>query len=90
MGVQPATLDPGLVRAEPSADAEPPTCNVASVSVDVKMGTLTVSGSAQDTGVCSSFFYFFSALVTYCLQKHKAAAGSLRLRSLDHGISNEK
>jgi hypothetical protein len=69
MGVQPATLDPGLVRAEPSADAEPPTCNVASVSVDIKMGTVTVTGSAQDTGVCSSFFYFLSTSATLSPQK---------------------
>lgn len=51
MGVQAATLDPALTRAEPSSDREAPTCNVASVSVDVRKGKITVKGTAADAEV---------------------------------------
>jgi len=53
MGVQPATLQSGLVAATASADHTPPTATITSPAPNatVKNGTpVTISGTASDTG----------------------------------------
>src|SRR5215469_992444 len=53
MAVQPATLVPGLVRAQPSADATPPASEITAPRPDDKIanGTVvTVRGTAADAG----------------------------------------
>jgi hypothetical protein len=49
MGVQPATLQPGLVRAQPSTDAIAPVSKIAS-PVRVMGDTMVLSGTASDSG----------------------------------------
>jgi hypothetical protein len=53
MAVQPATLMPGLVRAQPSADATPPTSVITAPRPDEKIANgsvVTVRGTAADVG----------------------------------------
>ena len=51
MGVQPATLQPGLVPATSSTDAVPPAISIASLSSPLVAGVAsTVSGTAADAG----------------------------------------
>lgn len=51
MGVQPATLQPGLMRAEASSDTAPPVSRVsASGARAVGTGMIEVSGTASDVG----------------------------------------
>ena len=52
MGVQPQTLQSGLVAATQSTDTTPPTTTISSVSPNnvVEGGSVTVSGTANDTG----------------------------------------
>jgi methionine-rich copper-binding protein CopC len=53
MGVQPATLQPGLVPASPSSDVAPPNAVITDPvnGADVIAGTaVTISGTASDTG----------------------------------------
>jgi hypothetical protein len=51
MGVQPATLQPGLVAAFKSTDALPPTASVTAAPTSVVVGSpIVVSGTANDFG----------------------------------------
>jgi methionine-rich copper-binding protein CopC len=53
MGVQPATLQPGLLRATASTDVTPPTSTIsgpASGTTVVAGGAITITGTAADTG----------------------------------------
>ncbi len=52
MGVQPATLQPGLVPAAPSTDTTPPTSTITSPvnGAIVPNNTVTITGTATDSG----------------------------------------
>ncbi len=52
MGVQPATLQAGLVPASASTDAVAPTSSISSPSIGatVPLGAVTISGTASDSG----------------------------------------
>ena len=51
MGVQPATLQPELVPAQPSTDTEPPSCAVlSSTAIENGGGRWLVRGVAADAG----------------------------------------
>ena len=39
MGSQPATLDTSLIKASSSADTQPPTCTISSMSVEKSSGS---------------------------------------------------
>lgn len=52
MGVQPATLQPGLVRAQPSADRSAPASRITAPAAGARVaaGVLAVTGTAADAG----------------------------------------
>jgi hypothetical protein len=52
MGVQPATLQPGLVPATASTDTTPPTSTITSPTSGSALtsGTITIAGTASDSG----------------------------------------
>jgi hypothetical protein len=53
MGVQPATLQPGLVAATPSTDTQPPVSTITSpaAGANVQIGTaINITGTASDAG----------------------------------------
>lgn len=52
MGVQPATLQPGLIPASPSTDSTAPTAVITAPTAgqSFQQGTITISGTATDAG----------------------------------------
>jgi phosphodiesterase/alkaline phosphatase D-like protein len=53
MGVQPATLQPGLIPSLPSADTAPPTTTITAPAAGTTLGTnvaYLITGTAADTG----------------------------------------